>query len=409
MSHQKTQKYLILSFVLVGLITLPYQADELMDAYKESTRLMQEGKYAEAIPFAERAYELGIKRYGRLHTTTTTLAMNIGTITLFSGQFEKARPLLRRALKSTETVHGEGSLNLVDPMIRLAQALATTDDEEPKGRIERNMKEAAELYNTALTLAKGNLNPLAIANIELEAAMVFARSVFGAAHGLAFANAAYEKLTRVGAQNVEPLARAGLWVGILQARQGETEDAQHTLEQSLNIPNSEQVSVRTKRAIHVELVRLFESSDRSAEATPHVRAVSVLTPLAGRELAQISPIYWSHPDWSELGRLPSQEIEVVVEFGIDNDGFIVEPVFVEMVDEKIKEIVLASLQKWRYALPSTSGEVNSIEQVRYEFLVPSRSRQRQLGTKISGLEPVRGVSDRAPMGDVVQGGMRSGS
>ena len=391
------------SFLIAGA-----NAADLTESYQESTRLMAEGKYLEAIPHAKSAYDASVTKYGRLHKTTTTLAMNLGTITLFAGHLKDARALLRRALTATETVHGEDSINTVDPKIRLAQSLATLDPKDAKWQIAKNMSEALELYESAVDLALSQIGSESVAAIEIEAAMVFARSAQGAENGLTLAERAANRLKNPNSQNVEGAARANLWIGILSNRLNKPEQAQRALERALQIDGLEKVSLKTKRDIHVELVRHFEAQDERAKATPHIQAISALTPVSGAPIARISPLYWTEPDWAAVTRLPAKEQKMQVEFGIDSEGFVVNPRVLSPIGDSIDAVVLSSLQEWRYALPNTDGTINALESVRYEFTIPSRSNRRQFGTAISGLDPIRGVSDSAPIGDVGVGTMRSG-
>lgn len=389
---------------IVYLLLVPVtilQADELSDAYQESTRLMQEEKYLEAIPYTKTAYEASLKKYGRLHKTTTTLALNLGTVTLFAGQFEEARPLLRRAVEITEAVEGTDSFNLVDPLIRLAQALATTQPTDSRRKVRWDMIEADNLYKRALDIAEARLQREQIAGIQLEAAMVFARSPFGTELGLAYAESALEGFSSRSSVNVEALARVNLWVGILRIRSEDYGGGQEALEGSFALENSDQISVQTQRALRVELIRLFESRGERDKATPHIRSVSSLSSLEGRALNQIAPIYWRNPDWRKLGRLPSQEQTLVVEFGISTEGYVLNPKIVHGIDESIDNAVLTNLESWRYALPNDNGVVHPVENIRYEISVPTRSQARQLKSKTTGLEPLRGISDRPPIGDVI--------
>ena len=377
------------------------QADELSDAYRESNRLMQEEKYLEALPYTETAYEASLKKYGRLHKTTTTLALNLGTVTLLAGRFEEARPLLRRAVEFTETVYGPDDFDLVEPLIRLAQALATANEKDSKGKVRRNMTEADAFYQRALDLAKTRLQREQISGIELEAAMVFALSPFGTEHGLAYAESALEGFSLRRAVNVEALARVNLWVGILRIRSEDFEGGREALLSSFALENSDQISEQTQRALRIELIRFFESRGERDKATPHIKSVSLLSSLEGRALTQIAPIYWRKPDWRKLSRLPSQEQTLVVEFGISTDGYVLNPRIVQGIDELIDSTVLTSLESWRYALPSDKGVVHPVENIRYEIVVPTRSQARQFRSKTTGLDPIRGISDRAPIGDVV--------
>lgn len=384
------------------------QADELSDAYQESTRLMNEEKYLEAIPYTKTAYEASLKKYGRLHKTTTTLALNLGTVTLLAGQFEEARPLLRRAVEITEAVDGTDSFNLVEPLMRLAQALATTRPTDSRRNVRWDLIEADNLYQRAIDIAEDRLQREQIAGIELEAAMVFARSPFGTEHGLAYAESALEGFSSSRSINVEALARVNLWVGILHIRSEEFEQGQLALESPLALENADQISEQTRRAIHIELIRLFESHGERDAATAHVESVSSLSSLEGRSLSQIAPIYWKNPDWRKLKWLPNEEKTLIVEFGISADGFVLNPKTVQGIEESIDNAVLSSLESWRYALPNDNGVVHPVDKIRYEISVPTRSQARQLRSNITGPDSLRGISDRAPIGDVVSTGPSTG-
>ncbi len=133
---------------------------------------------------------------------------------------------------------------------------------------------------------------------------------------------------------------------------------------------------------------------------------------AGRDFAereQVAPLYWEQPEWLSLQRKPSRRSVVVVEFGIDADGFVSSPTIVESADKALDDLILATIERWRYAPPLVDGAPVGIERVRYSFNYGRRGRGRsQLGTKIRGLDPLRGPSDSAPLGDIVRGGLQSG-
>lgn len=411
--HFKCRGSSSVTVLLSVVVLLPVQAtlvraDELSDAYQESTRLMKEEKYLEAIPYTNAAYEASLKKYGRLHKTTTTLALNLGTVTLFAGQFEEARPLLRRAVEITEAVEGTDAFNLVEPLIRLAQALATTHPSDSRRKVRWDMIEADNLYKRAIDIAEARLQREQIAGIELEAAMVFARSPFGTELGLAYAESALDGFSSRRSVNVEALARVNLWVGILRIRSEEFEKGQQALESPLALENADQISDQTRRAIHVELIRLFESRGERDEATSHIESVSSLSSLEGRSLSQIAPIYWKNPDWRKLKRLPNEEKTLIVEFGISADGYVFDPKIVQGIEDAIDDAVLSSLERWRFALPNDNGVVHPVDNIRYEISVPTRSQARNLRSKITGLETLPGISDRPPIGDVVSTGLSRG-
>ncbi len=67
------------------------QAAALMEAYNQAIALYDQGRYEEAIPFAEEALKLGEREFGPDHPTTATLLNNLAetylqnTITITGG------------------------------------------------------------------------------------------------------------------------------------------------------------------------------------------------------------------------------------------------------------------------------------------------------------------------------------
>ena len=79
---------------------------------------------------------------------------------------------------------------------------------------------------------------------------------------------------------------------------------------------------------------------------------------AGRDFAereQVAPLYWEQPEWSSLQRRPSRRTVVVVEFGIDADAFVSSPTIVESADKALDDLILATIERWRYAPPLVDG------------------------------------------------------
>jgi len=53
------------------------QSDALRDAYRQYDDLYAQGRYQEAIPFAEKAVRLGEEKFGTGHPNTATLLNNL--------------------------------------------------------------------------------------------------------------------------------------------------------------------------------------------------------------------------------------------------------------------------------------------------------------------------------------------
>jgi tetratricopeptide (TPR) repeat protein len=79
-------------------VSLQAQSDELMAAYRQYVVLLDQGRYADALPFAHRALELGERKFGADHATTATLIYDLAEMYRAQGRYAEAEPLYLRAL-----------------------------------------------------------------------------------------------------------------------------------------------------------------------------------------------------------------------------------------------------------------------------------------------------------------------
>jgi len=96
--------------VLVALVLWPAaahsQSREFIDADNQFKGLYAEGRYAEALPFAEKALRLGEREFGADHPTTATLLNNLAELYRAQGKYAEAGPLYARALAIFEMALG---------------------------------------------------------------------------------------------------------------------------------------------------------------------------------------------------------------------------------------------------------------------------------------------------------------
>ena len=69
-------------------------------------QLIEEGKYAQAIPLAERALAIREKILGKEHRDTAQSLNNLAELYHDMGSYDKAEPLYKRALAIKEKVLG---------------------------------------------------------------------------------------------------------------------------------------------------------------------------------------------------------------------------------------------------------------------------------------------------------------
>jgi len=82
------------------------QADELQDAHDQYEALHEQGKYQEALPFAQKAVRLAETKFGKESGDTSVYLSNLGSLYATLGDYDKAEPLYERALEIIEKALG---------------------------------------------------------------------------------------------------------------------------------------------------------------------------------------------------------------------------------------------------------------------------------------------------------------
>ena len=100
--------YYLRQFILFAAVmcSATALADPLDDAFSQYKSLNEQGKYSEALPFAQQAVELATEKFGEEHETPATALNNLGQLYDTLGDYAKAEPLLKRALGIWEKALG---------------------------------------------------------------------------------------------------------------------------------------------------------------------------------------------------------------------------------------------------------------------------------------------------------------
>ncbi len=126
-----------LLFLVVWPGTTHGQSSALMDVHNRTKELYAQGRYEEALPFAEKSVELGEQEFGTVHPTTATLLNILAELYLAQGRYTEAEPLHKRALAIREKTLGpehphvaaslENYAALLRKMNRVAEAVTLED------------------------------------------------------------------------------------------------------------------------------------------------------------------------------------------------------------------------------------------------------------------------------------------
>ena len=97
------------SWLLAGLLCVALwpaathaQSPDLLDAYERFSELSAEGRYEEALPFAQKALRLGVRKFGPDHPSTAAFLNNLAGLYHAQRRYADAEPLHQRLLAIRE-------------------------------------------------------------------------------------------------------------------------------------------------------------------------------------------------------------------------------------------------------------------------------------------------------------------
>jgi len=341
-------------FTLLSANAAEDERQAMNAAYREYQEIMAKGVSArtEAIEPAGRAYELAKRVYGNAHQTTAALAINYGNV--LQNRAEAAQ-VLSEGLAISETVHGKDAIDLIDPLMALADA--STD--------LRDLEAARKYYSRALQIAlkhegkdsflEGVITlSLGVTNYNDNKRLESIKQFRAARDILAKHDTTIAKIR---------LATADLWIGTHQVVSGRHKEAIEPLLASLAVFNSFPETQFSSLTNYKLLVEAYESLGMRDEATPHALALGKIT--------QSEPVllYDVQPTLSRV-RTPGM---AVVSFTVDAEGYPRDPQVVSAGDDRFGETALATITKMRYAPRFVDGVAVATPGVTHRFgFRPSR-------------------------------------
>lgn len=314
---------------------------EFAEAYKTFKRLNDEGKDEAALPYAERAYQLGLQIYGENHSNTAALALNLGETYEKTGHRKEAVKTLDKAIELYQRVYGPDSRELIDPFMARADATGAWDAKA------RDM-----FYQQALAIARKYVKPddLLLAHLNLEAGIHLLRDG-NVEESKPYLEAAYAQYRKQIAANDSRLLIAALWMGKYQLAISKPRAAEPFFNQVLTALG-EDTSNPVVLASHVLLVTTYQQLGESDKATPHCVAVGKLDPW--KDAAAPAPLYRTDPEYPAEGK--GREGFATIEFTIDAQGFVRDAKLIETQgSDAFGAPALDAVKGWRYAPRFSDG------------------------------------------------------
>lgn len=287
------------------LSTLAQSDDEkraaMNAAYRQYQEIVAQGPQfrEQSIEPARQAYELALDVLGDANPTTAALAINYGNA-LTDG--DDAAEILQHALKISENVHGRNALELIDPLMALADSATS----------HRDFAGARRHYTRAYNIAEGQdeRDPFLEAIIGTQLGTTsFSMGRMGEARD--YFTGARDKLQPIDNDIARfRLATVNFWLGRYEISQrnysGAIAPLQASAETFDRFPEARQFSVNS----HTGLVEAHEGLGQRDQATPHALFIG-----EGRSTATL--LY--RPDFP--GALwQAGEINLLLE--VDAEGFV---------------------------------------------------------------------------------------
>ena len=321
--------------------TTPEAKAEFADAYKTYQQLTADGKRDEALPYAERAYQLGLQIFGENHKNTAALALNYGETLDRTGHRKEAVPILDQALDLYQKLYGANARDMVDPLMARGNATGAW-----------NVKEQTGYYDQAIAIARRDSTDLLSAHLNLEAGIHLLREG-NVDPSKRYLEDAYDEYHKQLAANDGRLLIAAFWLGKYNLAIEKPRVAEPYFTQVLAATETPgaQPNPLTEGA-HMLLVDIYQQLGEPAKATPHCIAVGQLDPWNGKEP---TPLYEKKPDYPEEGK--GHDGYALIEFTIDASGFVRDPKLLKTEgSDAFGKPGLETITSWRYAPRFVDGK-----------------------------------------------------
>ncbi len=316
-------------------------------AYRQYQELVAQGPQfrEQSIEPAREAYELALAVLGESHATTAALAINYGSA-LTDG--DDAAEVLEHALEISENVHGRDALELVDPLMALADSATS----------HREFADARRHYERAFDIARDQdeRDPFLEAIIATQLGTTsFSMDRMDEARD--YFMGARDNLLPIDNDIARfRLATTNFWIGRYEISQrnflGAIGPLQASVEFFDRFPEARQLSVNS----HTALAEAFEAQGQRDQATPHVLFVG-----EGRT----SPTLVYRPNFpGELW----QEGEINLLLEVDAQGFVTNARAADSgADAELAAAASAAVTSVRYAPRFENGTAVATSDVAYAF------------------------------------------
>lgn len=341
---------------------------EFNATYAVYQSLVAEEKYAEAIPHARRALELGQMLYGDADSNTAALTLNLGTCLRKAGEASQAVPVLKDAVELFGDTAGGGNMKMIDPLIELGHALVQAGSRGPYLHYYERALRIARNHASAHSALYGELS------LEIGEQIVFVgRDGYGRRF-LAQANDALER--SVGPDDLRT-GRALFNLGKFELAMDDAAAAEPLLTGALRVfAAAGEPGDSLKLLAHAFLVSTYDDLGNTVLAEEHILAISRLSPAVTGDA--LVPLIRREPEFPLAARRAGATGYVDVEFTVNESGRVQAAHVLDWHGHRdFPAAALAAIAEFRYAPRNVDGRLVATDGVRHRITFSAAPHSRQ--------------------------------
>jgi TonB family protein len=347
----------ILLIVTFSPVVLSDQNEDLATfklAYMRYEELSKQGDLKKSLPQARLAYELGKQLFGKESKEAAKLVYNYGNNLLRLQLYNETESVLIEALSSFEKIYGTESIELIPVLLDLAYANANTNKDNIKKKLYAR---AFKLYEQEY--GKESVE-FAWFSVRTGADMMYFAHDKAGEKSL---KAGYEILRSKLGDDHEKTGFAAYNLGKYELSLEHYEAAKPYLLIALkSYEKPDAPPSKGGLSTHAFLVRVYEELGESELASQHSLAIGRMTPFESTQ--SYFPIYKKNPIYPKSALRQGKEGYVVVEFTVDEKGFVRDPHVIAIEGGQVfEQPALDAVKTFRYAPRFIDGQPVAVEGV----------------------------------------------
>ncbi|WP_371994867.1 energy transducer TonB [Shewanella sp. 10N.286.54.B9] len=338
------------------LMVSSLSASEFSDAYKAYKAAVVAKNNTDIENYALQAYKLGTQKFAGDSLDLAMLALNAGDASIQNmpanpyteenkakadALKEQAFALYKVALDNYKKEYGADAVELIDPLMGLADS--------------SSKKEAREYLNDALDIAADSENPMLLADTQKAYFEMLSNSQYYTRKVRDYMLDAYQTYQQLLPENSMKRVLAAYTVGSIEYAEKHYDKAETALLYVIEQFEALEFDHPYELAAHAKLVELYERQGESDKSTQHCIAIGSMQPWSPEQ--EQSPLFRKEPMYPISAARAGREGWTIIDFTVDEMGFVVEPVIIESDGgSRFEKESLKAIKSWRYAPKFVDGK-----------------------------------------------------